>query len=134
MWGQITLFNDWLVRQRAFMGIWSTTRVIIDYTEYQVKKFKTPTAQIQTWGEYNRRLGFVNSKSLFFQKENCYQVSRLQKQNKLPPQEFILNVLLRGWNFFFFLQKVTPLKVKHTIDNVSLICAAIRNLYPKLVQ
>ena len=36
--------------------------------------------------------------------------------------------------FFFFLQKVIPLKVKHTIDNVALICAAIRNLYPKLVQ
>ena len=36
--------------------------------------------------------------------------------------------------FFFFLQKVIPLKVKHTIDNVAQICVAICNLYPKLVQ
>lgn len=35
---------------------------------------------------------------------------------------------------FHFLQKVIPLTVKMTVDNVVMICAAICNLYPKLVR
>ena len=31
------------------------TRVIIDCTEFQVEKSKTPTAQIQTWSEHKQR-------------------------------------------------------------------------------
>ena len=72
------------------------TRVIIDCTEFQVEKSKTPTARIQTWSEYKQR----NTLKCLVGISPSGASSRIHVERAI---ERLKN--------FSFLQKVIPLKV-----------------------
>ena len=170
------------------------TRVIIDCTEFQVEKSKTPTAQIQTSSEYKQRntlkclvgispsgaftfisklwSGNVSDKELTkkcgildlleagdnimadrgftirdyctergctlnippFSKGKLLSSKQVTKTRRIASSRIHVERAIERLKNFSFLQKVIPLKVKHTIDNVVMICAAICNLYPKLAK
>lgn len=69
-----------------------------------------------------------------FSKGRPLTSKQVTRTRRIAPARIHVERAIERLKNFHFLQKVIPLTVKMTIDNVVMICAAICNLYPKLVR
>ena len=69
-----------------------------------------------------------------FSKGKPFSSKQVTKTRRIASSRIHVERAIERLKNFSFLQKVIPLKVKHTIDNVVMICAAICSLYPKLAK